>query len=182
MRHEDIVAFVKKSVEPLPPCHPYGERYRVAATLNDGTCLPCVVVESASRTVDLAIKRFDETRKSSDPYMGYRGIVKSFVTHGNAVNDYDLRELSLSRFAIPLARAREIGGETSMSWTEFYATMQDGREFRFGTTFLTEFFDMPDGYSASDIERIVPAVRGEQPRVERIYREKPFFTCYVGGL
>jgi hypothetical protein len=182
MRQEDIVAFVKQNVEPLPPCPPYGERFRVAARLTDGTYLPCAVVESASRTVDLAIKRFAETRKSSDPYMGYDAIVKSFVTQGNAVNHYDLRELSLSPYAIPLARAREIGGETSMSWTEFYAAMRDGREFRFGTRFLTEFFDMPEGYSASDIERIVPAIRGEQPRAERIYREKPFFTCFVDGL
>ena len=182
MRQQDIVAFVKKNVEPLPSWPPYGERFRVAAMLTDGTYLPCVVVESASRTVDLAIKRFEETWKSSDPYMGYRAIVRSFVTQGNAVNDYDLRELSLSPFAIPLARVREIGGETSMSWTEFYATMRDGREFRFGTTFLTEFFDMPEGYSATDITRIVPAVRGEQPRAERIYRERPFFTCFVEGL
>ena len=182
MRPEDIVAFVKKNVEPLPPSPPYGERFRVAATLNDGTHLPCVVVESASRTVDLAIKRFEETRKSSDPYGGYRAIVRTFVTQGNTVNDYDLRELSLSPFAIPLARAQEIGGETSMSWTEFYATMQDGREFRFGTTFLTEFFDMPEGYAVADIKRITPAVRREKPKTERTYREKPFFTCFVDGL
>lgn len=182
MQQEDIVAFVKKNVEPLPPCPPRGARYRVAAILTDGTPLPCVVVESASRKVELAIRRFEETRKCSDPYMGYDAIVKSFVTKGNSVNHYDLRELSSSPYAIPLARAREIGGETSMSWTEFYATMRDGREFRFGTSFLMEFFDMPEGYSALDIERIVPAVRGEQPRTEEIYRERPFFTCFVDGL
>ena len=182
MRAEDIVEFVKREVEPLPACSPYGERYRVSATLTDGTLLPCVVVERASNTVDLAIRRFDETRKSSDPYMGYQALVRSFVTQGNTVNDYDLRELSLSPFAIPLARAREIGGETSMSWTEFYATMRDGREFRFGTSFLVEFFEMPDGYTAADIMKIVPALRGEKPRIERVYRERPFFTCFVDGV
>ena len=182
MRQEDIVAFVRKNVEPWPPCPPYGERFRVAATLTDGAHLPCVVIESASRIVDLAIKRFEETRGSSDRMMGYRAVVKSFVTKGNAVNDYDLRDLSLSRFAIPMARVLEIGGETSMSWTEFYATMRDGREFRFGTAYFTEFFDMPDGYAASDIQKIVPAIRGEQPRAEKIYREKPFFTCFIDGL
>jgi hypothetical protein len=77
---------------------------------------------------------------------------------------------------------REIGGETTMGWTEFYAIMTDDKEFRFGTQFLTEFFDMPPGYSAANIARIVPAARGEQPRQEHIYREKPFFTCYVDGL
>jgi len=182
MRQEDIVAFVKKEVEPLPPHPPYGERYRISATLTDGSYLPCVIVESATRTVDLAIKRFDETRQSEDPMMGYRIIVKSFVTGGNAVNYYDLSEVSLSPFAIPLARIMEVRGETSMNWTEFYAIMRDGKEFRFGTTFLTEFFSMPQGYTSSDIVRIIPAVRGEKPRIEMIYRERPFFTCFVDGL
>jgi hypothetical protein len=54
-----------------------------------------------------------------------------------------------------------------MSWTEFYATMRDGAEFRFGTTYLIEFFEMPDEYTAADIEKITPAVRGEKPRIER---------------
>jgi hypothetical protein len=182
VRAQDIIEFVRKNIEPLPPQPPYGARYPVAAAMNDGTILPCVVVEGISPAVDLAIKRFDQTRKSSDPHMGYRAIVTSFVTKRNTVNDYDLRDLSVSPNAIPLSRMREIRGETSMSWTEFYATMKDGVEFRFGTTFLTEFFAMPSGYSATDIAKILPAVRGEQPRQEFIHRERPFFTCYVEGL
>lgn len=182
MRTESIIEFIRKHVEPLPPRQPYGERYRVAAIMTDGTLLPCVIIESASRTVDLAIKRFEESRKSPDPCTGFMAIVGSFVTKGNTVNDYDLRELLPSNFAIPLSRIREIKSETSMSWTEFYAIMKDGNEFRFGTTFLTEFFDMPVGYSATDIIKIIPAVRGETPRQEFIYRERPFFTCYVDGL
>ena len=160
MRTENIIEFVKKHVEPLPAYPPYGERYRVAATMTDGTPLPCVVIESASHTVDLSLKRFEETRKSSDLYMGYRAIVTSFVTKGNTVNDYDLKELAQTSFAIPLPRMQEIKGETSMGWTEFYAIMKDGAEFRFGTTYLTEFFDMPSGYSAADIVKVIPAVRG----------------------
>jgi hypothetical protein len=182
MRTEDIIEFVKKNVEPLPAYPPYGERYRVAAIMSDGTPLPCVVIEGASIIVDLALKRFEETRNSPDPYMGYRAIVKSFVTKGNTINDYDLKELTFSPHAIPLSRMQEIKGETSMGWTEFYAEMKDGTEFRFGTTFLTEFFDMPSGYSAADIVKIALAARGEKPRQEHIYREKSFFTCYVEGL
>jgi hypothetical protein len=182
MRTEEIVEFVKRNVEPLPASPPYGERYRIAGTLTDVTSLPCIVVESASATIDLALKRFEQTKTLNDPHMGYRAIVRTFVTRGNTVNDYDLRDLSVSPYAIPLSRVREIKGETSMSWTEFYAIMTDGREFRFGTRFLTEFFDMPLGYSAENIARIVPSVRGELARQERIYREKPFFNCYVDGL
>ena len=181
MKATEIAAFVR-NMEPLPAYPPYGPRYRVSASLTDGTLLPCVVIEGVEPTVDLAIRRFDETRDAEDRYMGYRGIVKVFVAQGNTVNDYDIASLSPSANAIPLARMREIGGETSMSWTEFYAEMKDGQEYRFGTTYLTEFFAMPDGYTASDIVRIIPAVRGEAPRQERIYRERPFFTCYVEGL
>lgn len=182
MRSEDIIAYVKKHIEPLPACPPYGEQFRVSAILTDGTCLPCVIVAGASKRVDLAIKRFEETRKSTDPSMGYRAIVQSFVTGGGTVNSYDLKELSPSPFAIPLARMREINGETSMSWTAFSATMKDGQEFRFGTAYLIEFFSMPDGYTATDIVKIIPATRGERPQHEGMYRERPFFTCYVDGL
>lgn len=182
MRAEEIVDFVKRNVEPLPASPPHGARHRVAGTLIDGTSLPCIVVESASLTTDLALKRFEQAKTSDDPHMGYRAMVRSFVTQGNTVNDFDLRELSISPYAIPVSRIREIGGETSMSWTEFYAIMTDGRRFRFGTRFLTEFFDMPPGYSAASVAKIVPAARGEQSGQETIYREKPFFTCYVDGL
>jgi hypothetical protein len=113
--------------------------------------------------------------------MGYRAIVKSFVSTRGTVDHYNLKDLRPSPFAIALAKMREINGETSMSWTAFCAHMSDGREFRFGTTFLTEFLNMPPGYTASDIVKIVPAVRGEKPRQD-VYREKPFFTCYVDGL
>jgi hypothetical protein len=178
----DIIRFVQKRIEPLPEVPSHGLRYRVSATLTDGTHLPCVVIESAERYLDLAIKRFDDTRKSSDPYMGYRAIVSVFVTQGNRLNDYDIRDLAPSPFAIPLARMREINGETAMSWTAFTATMSDGAQFLFGTTFLTEFFDMPHGYSGTDITNITPAVRGTRPAPgESYYREKPFFTCYIRG-
>lgn len=177
----EIIAFVR-SVEALPAIPPCVPRYRVSASLNDGTHLPCVVIEGAEPRVDLAIKRFKDTLRSRDPMMGYRRIVTSFVTQGNTVDAFDIGSLSSSPCAIPLARMREIGGETSMSWTEFYARMKDGAEYRFGTTFLTEFFAMPEGYSAGDIVEITPAVRAERPRQEKIYRERPFFTCYVDGL
>jgi hypothetical protein len=187
MSPEEITAFVKANVESLPARAPYGPRYRVAALLTDGTQLPCVVVEAAGPIVDLAMRRFEEEKKGGIRAIlkqsgGYRAIVRSFVTSRNSVVHYDIASLQLSRFSISLERSREIGGETSMGWTEFYGTMRDGREFRFGTTFFTEFFDMPEGYSASDIVKIEAAVRSEKPRHERVYREKPFFTCYIDGV
>lgn len=182
MFFEEMASFLRNNVEPLPPQHPYGERFRVSGVMKDGTKLPCIVFESANKTVDLAIRRFAQTRKTWGKQTEYRSIVSNFVTKGNTVNDYDLADISISPHAIPLHLFTQIVGETSMSWTEFYAVMSDGVEFRFGTSFLTEFFDMPQGYSATDISKIAPAVRGQQPRMERIYREKPFFTCYAEWL
>ncbi len=182
MNYEDVVNFVKKQIDPLPASPPYGLRYRVSATISDGTVLPCVVIESVSSQVDLAIKRFNETRMSDDIYMGYRSIVTSFVTRRNTVNLDDLKEIGISPYAIPPSRMQEIKGETSMGWTAFSAVMRDGKEFQFGTGFYTEFFDMPPGYTAADIVKIIPTVRGEKPRQDTIYRERLFFTCYVDGL
>lgn len=188
MKPEDITKFVKKNIEPLPAIKPYGLRYRVSAILTDGTNLPCVVIESVKNVVELSIRRFDEEKNGGARAIlrggkgDYPGIVKSFVTSGNRVNHYDITSLEASRFAIPLLRLQEVKGETSLGWTEFYATMNDGKEFHFGTTFFTEFFDMPSGYSATDLMKVIPAVRGEEPRREIIYREKPFFTCYIDGI
>src|SRR5271167_314231 len=109
VRAEEIVEFVRRNIEPLPPSPPYGERYCVGGTMTDGTGLPCIVVESAALTVDLAMRRFEESKSSTDLYMGYRAIVTMFVTKGNAINDYDLRDLAVSPYAIPLSRVREIG-------------------------------------------------------------------------
>jgi hypothetical protein len=184
MRIEEIVEFLQKNIEPLPPSKPYGARYRVSATLKDGLYLPCVVFQSASHTIDLAIRRFDETRgnESLNIMQDYRAIVRNFVTKGNTLNDYDVHEIGISDFAIPLARSREIQGETSMGWTAFRGIMHDGAEFHFGTSFLMEFFEMPDGYTAKDIQKIIPAAPLEKRFTGKIYRERPFFTCFIDGI
>jgi hypothetical protein len=182
MNAKEIADFVRRNIEPLPALHPYGERYRVSGILRDGTALPCIVVESASKRIDLALRRFKETKPPVESRESYLAVVRNFVAVGNRLNDYDLRELSISPHAIPLARLREINGETTMGWTEFTAIMSDGRPFLFGTRFLTEFFDMPQGYSAQNISRIIPAVEGKPSGEQPIYREKPFFTCYIDCL
>jgi hypothetical protein len=85
MRAEDIVEFVKRNIEPWPSTPPYGERYRVAGAMTDGTGLPCIVVESARLTVDLALRRFEQSKSSIDQSIGYRTIVTTFVTKGNTI-------------------------------------------------------------------------------------------------
>ncbi|MCP3929440.1 MAG: hypothetical protein GY705_10105 [Bacteroidetes bacterium] len=183
MESKDILKWIKRNIKPIHDSI-YGNRYRCAAILNDGLYLPCVVISSSKAKVDLAFSRFDETRndKKLHKSVGYRSIVESFVTGGNNLNHYDIKELFLSNFDIPLSRLAEINGETAMGWTEFYATMEDGKEFCFGTTFNIEFFSMPEGYKASSIVKIIPAVRGMPRKFKQVYRERPFFECYIENL
>jgi hypothetical protein len=49
---------------------------------------------------------------------------------------------------------KQIHGETVMSWTAFVVEMKDGTMYSFGTTFCFEFFDLPQGYSYTDIRRV----------------------------
>ncbi len=88
-----------------------------------------------------------------------------------------LKELTLSDYAISPPRLAEIKDETSMGWTEFYATMEDGKEFCFGTTFHIEFFCMPEDCTAKNIVKITPAVRGEPRKYEQVYQERPFLNA-----
>ena len=186
MDENDIAEFVKTNLEPIRgPLE--RSAYRCAAYLTDGAYLPCVLVASKSEWVDLAIRRFAETTADRRRLFGkrrfgrgfdYKSIVEVFVAAGNRVNSYDIARLETSRYALPLARLLEIKGETSMSWTQFVAVMKDGQEFSFGTTFLTQFFNMPDGYTASDVATIRPHERLDG----HLFRERPFFTCFVDDL
>jgi hypothetical protein len=65
-----------------------------------------------------------------------------------------------------------------MSWTQFTGVMHDGREFAFGTSSHREFFQMPEGYSGSDIASIV----SHKAEAQVIYRERPFFACFIQCL
>ena len=186
MKEKEIVEFVKARCEAI--AGPAGDAaYRCGAHLKDGLTLPCVLIAQKTAWVQLALRRFQETKKDGNGLFrkkrfgqgfDYASIVESFVTAGNRLNSYDIDRLVISPFAIPLERLREVKGETSMSWTQFVGVMSDGQEFSFGTTFLTEFFQMPDGYVASDIVGIRSHARGEG----QLFRERPYFTCFVEGL
>ena len=200
---DDIIRFLRDKIEPLDD-DVYGAGYRASVHLTDGTFLPCVVFRNPKTIVDLAIRRFKEElsgksifRRSSG--LGYREIVKAFVTSGNCIKDYDIDRVEKSRFAFPLAIQKQIRGETTMGWTGFVAKMKDDKFFGFGTTFSFQFFQMPEGYSGDDIEEIVNhsyvlktgEIIGykigfsEQPddyKEAVIYRDRPFFHCFMDNL
>ena len=80
-----------------------------------------------------------------------------------------------------------------MGWTSFVAEIADGSLHSFGTTFSAEFFSLPEGYTYSDIRIIRSGMvyseeKGLTPyalealEAARVYRERPFFTCYLDHL
>lgn len=151
--------------------------------------------------MDLAQRRIKEEMQGRGGLGGedpYGQIVTTFVAGGNRVNDYDVATASESRFAMPKKLLSQIHGETTMGWTGWVFRMSDGRPFSYGTSFLTEFFQLPDGYEFSDVEKVINhsfvdaagAIAklqegGHLPngyRPEAVLRERAFFSCAVYGI
>jgi hypothetical protein len=63
MDEDEIMSWLKKNSEPLP-CQIEGTCYRSSAKLTDGTHLPCVLFAPAELRVELAMKRFEQSRTS----------------------------------------------------------------------------------------------------------------------
>jgi hypothetical protein len=191
-RHIDqdqLAKFLKSSIEPLNDSI-YGNRYRAAVRLLDGTHLPCVVFQSKKLQVELALHRFNQLQPQPSQY---NMVVESFVAKGSRIADYVISEVEPSPYAWPIAVLKQIHGETVMSWTAFVVEMKDGTMHSYGTSFCFEFFDMPTGYSYTDIARIhsgmlysqeygLQAFSMDLQKEIQPYREKPFFTCYLKQL
>lgn len=192
-----IHEFLKTATEPIPDLV-YGDSYRCSVYLTDGLYLPCVMLRTSATAVELAVSRLERhqsgstTLKSCD---GYSSLVKSFVTTGNQVNNYDIAKIEPSKYAIPLSILRQIESETSMSWTGFVLEMNDGALFSFGTTYLMEFFDIPDGYYFTDVVAVhnhsyvsscgkLKSLRqgvtkqSDNYNASLVRRERPYFVCY----
>lgn len=181
----------------------YGAGYRCSVDLIDGTHLPCVMLRRPKEMVSLAIRRIEEEMKGEGVFSNkkgaYRKIVELFVTDGNRINAYDIKSISPSQFALPTSLLSQIHGETVMSWTGWVFEMKDGKLFSYGTTFLFEFFHLPKGYEFSDVSAVhnhsyldtqgsIKLIRGDNDgminykhsdRSAPLYRERPYFTCYV---
>lgn len=201
MKKEEIIKFLKNNIEPIEDSA-YGVGYRASVHLVDGVFLPCVIFRNPNTIIDLAMKRFREELSGRSIFKGQSGyyeIVKLFVAQRNCLNDCDIASIEKSKFAFPVSILRQIKGETTMSWTGFSAKMKDGQHIGFGTTFLMEFFQMPENYSVEDIDEIINhsyvlksgelrphkvgfVEGGDDYKDAVIYRERPFFECYVDGL
>jgi hypothetical protein len=200
--NEKIIRFLKDNIEPLDDSI-YGLSYRASAYLTDGIYLPCVIFRNPKSTVNLALRRFKEEQKGNGIFgksaASYFKIVEHFVTSGNRINDYDIEKVEKSKYAFPISILKQIHGETTMGWTGFAAKMKDGKYVGFGTSFLREFFQIPNNYSTDDIVEIinhsyvlkngeirshkVPFLKPPDDfETAEIYRERPYFICYIDNL
>lgn len=175
-----LVRWLREEVQPTPDICGRNS-YRCAAHLHDGLYLPCVLFREENAQIDRALEKFEESRNSDVPKptntrLGhYPSVVRRFVIPMNSVWIQDIARVEPSRFSIPLNRLDEILGQTAMSWTQFTVVMDDGAEFTFGTTHRIEFFEMPAGYSGTQVTRIISHRRSST----HVYGPKPFFECFV---
>jgi len=193
--NRNIVEFIEQQSEIFPDDF-YGDGYKCSVFLKDGTYLPCVMLRESKKIVELALRRFEEEKKRECTCKGdkkaYRNVVKSFITSGNRIASFDVDRVEPSKYAFPLKLDKELQGETSMGWTGFVLEMSDGKLFQFGTSHLTEFFDLPEGYSFLDVTRIhnhshvnqagkLSSLRGNSEcyNISNTFREKPYFDCYI---
>jgi len=192
-----LLEYIKSGAEPWPD-QTYGDGYRCSAYLKDGTYLPCVMLRRSAPLTALAMRRFEEEKKGKGIFRstnGYEEIVKTFVVAGNRVNGYDIDRVEPSRFAIPLSLLQRVKGETTMGWTGFVLEMRDGKLFPFGTTFLAEFFNIPEAYTFEDVAAVhnhsYVSASGELRPLSQgmsdlpadydpssVNRERPYFTCH----
>lgn len=191
---------ILSGVEPLQDAI-YGPRYRCALTLKDGTFLPCAVVQSKNKLIELAKRRIKEEMSSKGRIGGpdpYGQILSSFVAGGNKVNDYDVASTGPSRFSPPISLLRQIKGETTMGWTGWVFEMSDGKLFAYGSDFTMEFLDLPEGYVFSDVAKVhnhsflsksgalASLERGSlltaEYNVSKVLRPKVYFKCYINGI
>lgn len=190
-----IGRFLKTASEPVPDAL-YGDGFRCTVSLKDGTVLPCVMLRNVAPLRALALRRLDEER-GADALVNqakYERLVSHFVASGNRVNARDIGAVTESRFAIPLSLRSQIRGETTMGWTGFVLEMSDGRLFGFGTSFLTEFFDLPETHEFSDVRTVhnhaFVRADGSLGHLQRgfstvpadydmrtVFRERPYFIC-----
>jgi hypothetical protein len=185
----EVAKYVRETIEPLTDSI-YGDRYRAAAYLLDGTYLPCVVFQGRKAQIDLFRRRMKQLRWNPTQKTS---VIGSFVAGKSCVASYDLKSVERSPFSWPPSILKMIHGETTMEWTAFVVEMRNGTMHSYGTSFSFEFFDLPNGYSSTDIVKVhsgmaysletglqkfsMELLKGCPP-----LREKPFFTCYLHEL
>ncbi len=213
MQDKEIADFVTLNVDPLSidewigspktyerhgfipdGTHQSGKLYRCSGYLSDGTYLPCIIVVGSQLLDELVLPQLNRMRseekllelsdyKGPGPLFETTAMIKRAFTKVNRVSAKAIDSLESCPFALPRERREEITMETSLGWTQFTGVMGDGAKFEFGTSWETLFFDMPAGYSASDLVSVLPDKTGATSIAGlKIFRERPHFVCIVDHL
>jgi len=105
----------------------------------------------------------------------HRGFEGKWWIHPNAVERI---EPSKERLPAPLATKLYAAGESGMGYMVFKIRFKDGTTCVFLTGGNVDFPDLPEGYSADDVDDVFP----HEGRCERMRRGRSFELCfYVKG-
>ena len=171
-------------IEPLPD-PVAGDAYRCAATLVDGTYLPCIAVRRVGRYADRLREMFDAEARGAGSYRltadPIREALKSQLAGPNRVSAYSIDRIEPSPFAIPRGLLEQISGETAMSLWLFSLETHDARRFLFSASNYGEllFFDLPEGVKFSDFTKVHSLSRGKRAPKGAQYEARPYFECFV---
>lgn len=195
-RFAEVIARVEPLADSL-----YGPRYRCALTLEDGTHVPCAILQSRPRLIQLARRRIKEELSGKGVFRGpdpYGQILSMFVAGGNKINELDVVSAAPSPYAPPISLLNQLQDETTMGWTGWVFQMKDSRMFQYASSFRMEFLNLPDGYTFDDVTKVynhsyvradgslgILPQGGQLPAdydYKRLFRERTFFTCYLEDL
>lgn len=177
--------------------------YRAAARMTDGTFLPCVQFSNPNPRIEHVFDRLkaalngriiDDNLQLSDVLVPIQ-----IAMINNNIQHWEIACIEPSPFAFPPEVFQKIYGETTMGWTGFATRMLDDKYFGFGSRGGFEFFDMPEGYSPSDIIEIVNHAyvlkTGELRHHQRaflnnppdydnavVHLSRPYFECFMEGI
>jgi len=193
---QDVLA----RVEPISDSI-FGPRYRCELTLKDGTCIPCAVLQSKSKRIELAKRRIAEEMTGKGKIGGpdpFGQLLAVLVASGNRISSFAVASAIPSRFAPSLTLMRRIEGETTMGWTGWVFEMKDGKLFSYGSGFGMEFLNLPEGYEFDDVLKVhnhsFISNEGRLSSLERgsrlpadfgqsnMFRERVFFEVYIDGI
>ncbi len=199
----DLIRFLKDHIEPLED-EIYGQSYRAAVYLKDGTFIPCVIFRNFQLVTQLAFERFRTAlirgwTEKKIRGVGYAHMIRHFSINNKRVKFSEIKKIEPSSFAFPNKFLQLIETETGEGWTGFTCKMKDGKYIGFKANYTFEFFFIPNGYHFTDIEMLInhsyvlkngelkhyqvpmPNYPFDQDRALVNY-EMPFFECYLDHI
>jgi len=204
-----VLEYIENRVDRFPD-PTFGEGARCSVYLKDGTYLPCVLLRDWQKAVSLFMARLDQEGSGRAVLaeikdIAEQSLVRFFITNQNIVKLSDIASIEVSPYAIPHSFLRELDLNSDnkllpKNTLSFVLEMNDDQLFLYENRALNqEFYDLPSGYSFSDVKKVhksaykhpdglvrrVPITyKDEQIKFmpEESFTQKPFFVCYTEGF